>query len=141
MRLTRLWEPDSSGEEVLFIRTRDGDTQVDTTMRDVGVQTMTWQCHSSDELESEIASRLSYEAFTMIDDHPVHLRPDYSKRRQYKLLGATYNGTTQIWSLMLGCDLRHVLTIAPGWIENAGLLRRRILLRMIQELGQGADFT
>ena len=77
----------------------------------------------------------------MIHDHPVHLRPDYSKRHQYKLLGAAYNGTTQIWSLVPGCDLRHVLTNAPGWIENAGMLRRRILLRMIQELGQGADFT
>ena len=96
---------------------------------------------SSDELESEIALRLSDDAFTMLYEQPVQLRPDYNKRHQYKLLGATYNGTTQIWSLMPGCDLRHVLTIAPGWIENAGMLRRRILLRMIQELEQGADFT
>ena len=102
---------------------------------------MAWQYYSSDELESGIAFRLSDDAFTMLHEQPVHLRPDYSKRHQYKLLGANYNGTTQIWSLMPGCDLRHVLTIAPGWIENAGMVRRRIMLRMIQELGQGADFT
>ena len=104
-----------------FICARDGDTRVESTRRDVGVQTMTWQYHSSDKLESEIAFWLSDNAFTMLHDMPVYLRPDYSKRDQYKLLGATYNGSTQIWLLMPGCDLRHVLTIAPGWIENAGV--------------------
>ena len=110
-------------------------------MRDVGVQTTTWQDYSSDALESEIAFRLSDDAFTMLHDVPVQLCPDYSKRHQYKLLGATYNGDAQRWSLLPGCDLRHALTIAPGWIEDAGMLRRRLLLRMIQELDQGANFT
>ena len=42
---------------------------------------------------------------------------------------------------MPGCDLRRALTIAPDWIENAAmLLLRRILMRMIQELDQVADF-
>ena len=79
--------------------------------------------------------------FTMLHEQPVHLRPDYDKRQQYKLLGVVYNGTTQTWSLMIGRDLRHVLTIAPDWIENAAmLLLRRILMRMIQELDQVAGF-
>ena len=65
-RPARLWEPDSSGEEVFFIRTRDHDTQVEVVMRDVGVQTSTWQYYSSDELESEIAFRLSDDAFAML---------------------------------------------------------------------------
>ena len=42
-RPARLWEPDSSGDEVFFVRTRDHDTQVVVVMRDVGVQTSTWQ--------------------------------------------------------------------------------------------------
>ena len=41
---------------------------------------------------------------------------------------------------MPGRDLRDVLSIAPDWIENAEMLRRRILMRMILELDQGADF-
>ena len=73
-------------------------------------------------------------------EHPVPLRPDYNKRHQYKALGAIYNSTTQTWSLMPGRDLRHVLSIAPEWIENAEMSRRTILMRMILELDQGADF-
>ena len=72
--------------------------------------------------------------------HPVPLRPDYNKRHSYKALGAIYNSTTQTWSLMPGRDLRHVLSIAPEWIENAEMLRRTILTRMIMDVDQGADF-
>ena len=73
--------------------------------------------------------------------HPVPLRLDYNKRHQYKALGAIYNITTNTWSMMPGRDLRHVLPIAPEWIEDAEmLLRRTILMRMILELDQGADF-
>ena len=77
---------------MFFIRTRDHDTQLEVVMRGVGIQTSTWQHYSSDELESEIAFRLSNDAFTMLHEQPVHLRPDYDKRHQYKSLGAVYNG-------------------------------------------------
>ena len=62
-RLARLWEPDLSGDEVFFVRTRDHDTQVEVVMRDVSIQTSTWRYYSSDELESEIACRVSNDAF------------------------------------------------------------------------------
>ena len=39
-----------------------------------------------------------------------------------------------------GRDLRHVLYIVPEWIEDAEMLRRSILMCMILELDQGADF-
>ena len=42
-RSTRFWEPDTSGEGIRFIRARDGDSQDEITMRDVGVQTTMWQ--------------------------------------------------------------------------------------------------
>ena len=141
VRPARIWEPESSGEEVLFVRTRDHDTQVGSTMKDVGIQTSTWQSYSSDELENEIVFRLSNAAFSTTCLHPVPLRPDYNRRYQYKTLGAVYNATTQTCSLMPGRDLRHVLPIAPEWIENAEMLRRTILMRMVTELDQGANFT
>ena len=93
-RPARLWEPDSSGEEVCFIRTRENDAQVEITVRDLGVQTSTWQSYSSNELENEIAFRLSNDAFSMSYEHPVPLRPGYTKRHQYKALGAICNSTT-----------------------------------------------
>ena len=55
VRPARIWEPGSYGEEVFFVRTRDHDTQVEITLRDVGIQMSTWQYYSPDELESEIA--------------------------------------------------------------------------------------
>ena len=111
VRSARIWEPDSSGEEILFVRTRDGDSQVEITMRDVGAQTTTWQYYSSDELESEISFRLSDDAFAMLHDQLVLLHADYNKRHQYKIFGATYNGETQRWSLRPGRDLRHVFVL------------------------------
>ena len=130
-----------SGEEILFVRTRGSDSQDDITMEDVGVQTMTWQYYSLDELENEISFRASNDAFAMLRGQPVLLHADYNKRHQYKLLGATYNGETQRWSLLLGRELRRVLTLAPEWIDNAVMVQRRFLLRIVHELSQGEYFT
>ena len=88
-RPTRIWEPDSSGEDILFVRSRDSDSQVEISTKGVGAQTMTWQYYSSDEFESEISFRLSDDAFTLLPDQPVHLHADCNKRHQYKVLGAT----------------------------------------------------
>ena len=79
-RPARVWEPDPSGEAYLFVRTRDHDTQIEITMRDVGIQTSTWQSYSSDELENEVVFRLSNVAFSRTYAHPVPLRPDSNKR-------------------------------------------------------------
>ena len=109
----------SSGEDILSFWSRDNDSQVGITTKNVGVQTMTWQYDSADELENEISFRVWNDAFAMLHDQPVILHADYNKRHQYKLLGATYNGETQRWSLLPGRELRHVLTIASEWIDDA----------------------
>ena len=74
-------------------------------------------------------------------DLPVPLLQDYHRRFQYKTIGATYNGTTQTWSLMPRRDVRPVLTIAPEWVEHAEMLRRTILMRMIVDLDQGLNYA
>ena len=88
-RPTRIWEPGSSGDDILVVRSRDSDSQVEISTKGVGAQTMTWQYYSSDEFESEISFRLSDDAFTLLPDQPVHLHADCNKRHQYKVLGAT----------------------------------------------------
>ena len=42
---------------------------------------------------------------------------------------------------MPGRDLRHVMIIAPEWVEHAEMLRRTSMMRMIVELDQGVNFT
>ena len=76
----------------------------------------------------------------MTTDAHIPLRQDYNRRIQYTVAGATYNGTAQTWSILPGRDLRPMWVMTPEWIENADVLRRTILLRIINELGQGSSF-
>ena len=43
--------------------------------------------------------------------------------------------------MLLGRDLRNVLTMIPEWIENAEMLKRSILLHSSRELGRGSSFV
>ena len=106
-RVGRVWQSDPSDEDVVFVRFRDSTTQVDITMRGMSVQTSTWESYSTDEVENEIAFRLSTPYFSMITHVSIPLRQDHSRRVQYKAAGATYNGTSQTWSMRPGRDLRN----------------------------------
>ena len=140
-RTGRAWQSDPSDEDVFFVRFRDNVAQVEITMRDASVQTSAWQSNSSDELESEISFRLSTSSFCMPTDTHSPLRQDYHRRIQYKAAGAPYNGTTQTWSILIGRrDLRPIMTMTPELIENADMLRRSILLRIVNELDHGSSF-
>ena len=51
-----MWQSDPSDEDVVFVRFRDDTTQVEITMRDMAVQTSTWESYSYDEFDNEIVS-------------------------------------------------------------------------------------
>ena len=88
-----------------------------------------------------IAFRHSNTTFRLTTNVPVPLVQDYHRRVPYKAAGATYDGTTQTWSMLPGKDLRSILTVTPDWVENPDMLRRTILLRIINGLDQGSYFT
>ena len=78
--------------------------------------------------------------FSMTTNVPIPLRQDYHRRVQYEAAGATYNGTSQTWSMPPGPDLRNVLTMTPESFENAEMLKRSTLLHIIRELDRGSSF-
>ena len=55
----RSWQSHASDEDILFVRSRDNETQVDITTQDACVQTSTWQSYSLVALDSELVFRLS----------------------------------------------------------------------------------
>ena len=110
-------------------------------MQDASTQTTMWRSYSSDELENEIAFRLSTRLVSLASDSWTPLRQDFNKRQQYKAAGATYDGSQKLWSVPLGTELRLILSMTPEWIENAEMLKRSILLRFMTELDWGSIFV
>ena len=139
-RAGRVWQSDPSDDDVVFVRFRDETTQVEITTRDMDGQTSTWESYSNGELNTDMCFCLSAPSFSMITNVPIPFRQDYHRRIQYKAAGATYDGTSQTWSMPLGRDLRNVLTMTPEWVENAEMLKRSILLHIIKELDRGSGF-
>ena len=113
--------------------------QTDTEERfillsDASTQALDWQSFSNDELQDEIAFRLSDYHFAMTSRDAIPLARCYERREIYKAWGATYNGDTKQWSIPPGRDLRGLLRYQPAWLPEPELLRREILLRIMSEV-------
>ena len=90
----------------------------------------------NEELENEIACRLSSPEFALTTVAWIPLYRDYEMREYYKMAGATYNGREAQWSIPLGRDFRRLLQLYPAWFEEPDMVRRSILLRMIEDLAK-----
>jgi hypothetical protein len=95
---------------------------------------MTGNCFSNDELQDELAFRLSDPRFALTMRQSVPLVRNYDRREAYKQWNATYNGDAKQWYYPLGADLRSILQHHPEWMREPELLRRDILLRLMQEV-------
>jgi len=100
-------------EDVVFLHSscsqssKDIYTQTDTEERfillsDASTQALDWQSFSNDELQNEIAFRLSDYHFAMTSRDAIPLARCYERRETYKAWGATYNGDTKQWSIPPG---------------------------------------
>ena len=89
---------------------------------------------SNDELQDELAFRLSDHQFAMTSRHAVPLVRCCERKDVYKRWGATYNGDAKQWYYPPGTDLRALIRAHPEWLQNPELLRREILLRIMSEV-------
>ena len=81
-------------------------------------QVLDWQSFSNDELQDELAFRLSDHQFAMASRHSVPLVRYYERKYVYKLWGATYNGDAKQWYYPPGTDLRTLVRQHPEWLQN-----------------------
>ena len=58
----------------------------------------------------------------------------YERRELYKGAGADYDGARKQWSMPPGSNLRRIIMLHPDWLEDAAMLQRRIILKMMEEL-------
>ncbi len=132
-------------EEVVFLNpsssqsSKDIYTQTEDEGRfillsDASTQALDWQSFSNDELEAELAFRLSDHQFAMTSRTPVPLVRCFDRKDTYKAWGAAYNGDAKQWYFPLGTDLRGMIRDHPEWIQSPELLRRQILLRIMSEV-------
>ena len=132
-------------EEVVFLNpsfsqsSKDTYTQTEDERRfillsDASTQALDWQSFSNDELEAELAFRLSDHQFAMTSRTSVPLVRCFDRKDTYKAWGATYNGDAKQWYFPPGTDLRGLIRAHPEWIQTPELLRRQILLRIMFEV-------
>ena len=88
----------------------------------------------NDELHDELAFRLSDPHFALTSRQSVPLIRNYDRREMYKEWGATYNGGAQEWYYPLGVNLRYIIKQHPEWVREPEMLRRNILLQLMQEV-------
>ena len=103
-------------------------------LSDASTQVHDWQSFSNDELQDELAFRLSDHQFAMTSRQAVPLVRSYERKDVYKRWWATYNGDAKQWYYPLGTDLRTLLREHPELIQNPELFRRDILLRIMYEV-------
>jgi len=103
-------------------------------LSDASTQVLDWQSFSHDELQDELAFRLSGHQFAMTSRQSVPLVRCYERKDVYNMWGATYNGDAKQWYYPLDVDLRALLRAHPEWIPNHSLIRRGILLRIVSEV-------
>ena len=101
---------------------------------DASTQVHDWQSFSNDELQDELAFRLSDHQFAMTSRQAAPLVQRYERKDVYKRWGATYNGDAKQWYYPLGTDLRALLREHFEWMQSPELLRRAILLRIMYEV-------
>ena len=103
-------------------------------LSDASTPVLDWQSFSNDELQDELAFRLSDHQFAMTSRTSVRLVRCFDRKDTYKAWGATYNGDANQWYFPPGTDLRSLIRAHPEWIHSPELLRRQILLRIMSEV-------
>ena len=64
----------------------------------------------------------------------VPLVRHFERRALYKDSGAIYNGEAKQWSMPPGTNMRRIIKMHPEWLEDLGMLKRRIMLDLMEEL-------
>ena len=101
---------------------------------DASAQVNDWQSCSNDELQDELAFRLSDLHFALECHQSVPLIRNYVRREMYNEWGATHNGDAKEWYFPPGVNLRYIFQTHPEWFLEPEMLRRNLLLRITHEV-------
>ena len=116
------------------MQTEEEDETPKVLFCDASTQANDWQSFSHDELQDELAFRLSAPHFALTLHQSVPLIRNYDRREMYKEWGATYNGGAKEWYYPLGVNRRYILQQHPEWLRAPEMLRRNIMLQLTQEV-------
>ena len=93
-----------------------------------------WQSYSNQELENEISFRLSSLLCPLVTKTLIPLARLFERRALYKASGAIYNGDAKQWSMPPGTNMRRIVKMHPEWLEDVGMLERKIMLDLMEVL-------
>ncbi|MFM7986508.1 MAG: hypothetical protein ACKPKO_45065, partial [Candidatus Fonsibacter sp.] len=89
-----------------FSKRSEGRRTSSPRTHDASTQTETYEHYSNHELDAMLAERLNNPNFPLSYEGDTMLVRDYTRRGEYKSVGATYYGSAKAWFVLAGDSVR-----------------------------------